>query len=214
MLKADLLKLIEGVEDGAEIDNLIKETDLYKSSLSLDNFKNLINVDENYKRFMDSEKDIHFNKALSTWKENNLKTLIDAEIAKSNPQKSPLELKLEALEKRLEDSEREKTLAEMKAQYKDIFNEKGIPGKIGEFLFNSDRDVLDANITLFENELKELVNKEVAKRYEGNQYTPPKDDRDNVINPWSKATFNLTEQAKILTENPALAETLKASAVK
>lgn len=30
-----------------------------------------------------------------------------------------------------------------------------------------------------------------------------------IINPWKKETFNLTEQAKILKENPALAEQLK-----
>ncbi|MBZ4662775.1 MAG: hypothetical protein JG776_457 [Caloramator sp.] len=33
-----------------------------------------------------------------------------------------------------------------------------------------------------------------------------------IKNPWSKETFNLTEQAKILKENPALAEQLKAAA--
>ncbi|CEI72936.1 phage scaffolding protein [Romboutsia hominis] len=32
---------------------------------------------------------------------------------------------------------------------------------------------------------------------------------NSIVNPWSKETFNLTEQARILKENPALAEQLK-----
>jgi len=32
------------------------------------------------------------------------------------------------------------------------------------------------------------------------------------VNPWKKDTFNLTQQAKILRENPALAARLKAEA--
>ena len=33
-------------------------------------------------------------------------------------------------------------------------------------------------------------------------------------NPWAKETLNLTEQARILTENPNLAATLKAQAAR
>lgn len=32
---------------------------------------------------------------------------------------------------------------------------------------------------------------------------------NSIVNPWSKDSFNLTEQARILRENPALAEQLK-----
>lgn len=39
--------------------------------------------------------------------------------------------------------------------------------------------------------------------------TPP---ANNVKNPWSKEHFNLTQQAKILTEDPELAKQLKAQA--
>ena len=34
------------------------------------------------------------------------------------------------------------------------------------------------------------------------------------VNPWSKATLNLTEQAKIMKSNPGLAARLEASAIK
>ncbi|TCS78777.1 phage scaffolding protein [Tepidibacillus fermentans] len=46
----------------------------------------------------------------------------------------------------------------------------------------------------------------------GGASNPPGGANPTVKNPWAKETFNLTEQAKILKENPALAEQLKAAA--
>lgn len=37
-------------------------------------------------------------------------------------------------------------------------------------------------------------------------------DGGGTVNPWAKASFNLTEQGRIFTENPQLAEQMKASA--
>lgn len=39
-----------------------------------------------------------------------------------------------------------------------------------------------------------------------------KDDKNNAKNPWKKETFNLTEQGRIIRENPDLAKQLMAQA--
>ncbi|WDU82280.1 hypothetical protein [Caloramator sp. Dgby_cultured_2] len=46
----------------------------------------------------------------------------------------------------------------------------------------------------------------------GSGSNPAGGTNSTIKNPWAKETFNLTEQAKILKENPALAEQLKAAA--
>ncbi|MED0681071.1 phage scaffolding protein [Aneurinibacillus thermoaerophilus] len=46
----------------------------------------------------------------------------------------------------------------------------------------------------------------------GRTPNPPKDNQQTVVNPWKKETFNLTEQGRLLRENPELAKQLQESA--
>lgn len=43
-------------------------------------------------------------------------------------------------------------------------------------------------------------------------HTPPNPNEKHTMNPWSKETFNLTEQGKLLRENPELAKQLQETA--
>ena len=76
MLKKDLLKLIEKATDDQDIDELVKDSDLAKSlkesGLTLEAFKEKMKNDKDFKAYMESENDKYHNKALKTWKENNL----------------------------------------------------------------------------------------------------------------------------------------------
>ena len=42
MKKKELLELLNDIEEDGTVDEVLQETDLYKSSLSLDNFKQLV----------------------------------------------------------------------------------------------------------------------------------------------------------------------------
>jgi predicted RNase H-like nuclease (RuvC/YqgF family) len=53
----------------------------------------------------------------------------------------------------------------------------------------------------------------VADPQGGVEVSTPPNSTNTTVNPWSKATFNLTEQMKIARENPTLANSLKASAI-
>ena len=86
MLKKDLLKLIEKATDDQDIDELVKDSDLAKSlkesELTLEAFKEKMKNDKDFKAYMESENDKYHNKALKTWKENNLeKQLADEKAA-------------------------------------------------------------------------------------------------------------------------------------
>ena len=60
MLKKEVLELLKEIEDDAEIDSLLQSTDLFKSAsdkkLTIEEFRELINNDANFKAIIDNEK--------------------------------------------------------------------------------------------------------------------------------------------------------------
>lgn len=211
MLKSELLGLINDVEETADIDEILKNTEIYKAGRSVDSFKELIKSDKDFMALMDSEKDTHHSKALETWKKNNLQKLIDAEILKNNPKKSPLELRLETLEKEYAAEKEARAKAEMIAKVKDTLVEKNIPLQATDWLITGDVETTQANITLFENVMKNYidtnVNAEVEKRFKSGSHIP-KVDKPGVI---TKEQFNKMDyqaRIKIFNEDPELYKNL------
>lgn len=80
MLKKDLLELIKDIEDDKDVDEILATSELATKFGGLDMFKQKINTDKDFKSFMDSEKDKYNSKALETWKQNNLQSLIDEKL--------------------------------------------------------------------------------------------------------------------------------------
>lgn len=160
MLKNELLKLVEGIEESGSIDEVLSNTDLVKgllsSNLNLENFKAKMNEGE-FKGYLDSIKDQHSSKALETWKKNNLQKLIDDEIKKRDPNKTPEQIKIEELEKKFADMEKAKTRAEMTSKYKDVLSEKGVDSKYLKFLLADDEETTTANIEEFVGGLQPMI---------------------------------------------------------
>ena len=154
MKKSELLKLVEGIE-----------TDI-----------DLVEIKE-FKSWLDSEKDKHSSKAINTaldnFKKNDMQKLIDAELLKRNPSKTPEQLKIEELANKIAEMEKAKAKAEMTAKFKDTLVEKNIPSKMIDFLLADSEDVTNANISLFEESMKSYIDKQVENRISDTSYTPP-----------------------------------------
>lgn len=90
MKKKDLLKLIDNIQDEQEIDSLLENSDLAKSlhgrGLTLEAFKEKIKYDKDFRAFIESEKDKYHNKALDTWKRNNLEKELDSFLKRKYPE--------------------------------------------------------------------------------------------------------------------------------
>lgn len=183
MLKKDLLKLIEGIEDEGSVDEVLSQSDFAKSlvssGLTLDAFKEKVE-EPDFKSYLDSIKDTHFIKALDTWKKNNLNKLVEAELLKRNPQKTPEQLKLEEMEQRLNESEKQRKLSDQKARIKGDETYKGIDSKIIDLLVNEDEEITKANLALYVEGNKPFIQAEIEKRLKDNQYTPPNDEVDKA----------------------------------
>jgi hypothetical protein len=182
MNKQELLQLVGEIEDDGSVDEVLSQTELAKTLLSngttLDAFKEKITNDADFKAFMDSEKDKHANKSLDSWKANNLQKLVDAEILKRNPSKSPQELEIENLKKQFEEEKQLRELSEQKSKLKDELKDKNVDPRIIDLLINKDADVTRANVALYLDANKNYVQKEVEKRIKEGQYTPPNSDAE------------------------------------
>lgn len=177
MLKKDLLKLIENIEDEASVDEVLSKSDfaksLLQSGLTLNAFKEKMN-EPDFKSFLDSIKDKHFEKALETWKSNNLQAIINDEVLKATgKKKTPEQLKIEELEKRMLESEAKAKKAERIANYKDVLAEKKIPMEMIEYFLTDDEETTMTRIDNFKTFVDDIVNTSVKEKIASGSYTPP-----------------------------------------
>lgn len=180
MNKKELLKLIESIGDEDQVDEVLSQSDFAKSlltsGLTLDAFKGKIN-DPEFKPYLDSIKDKHFDKALETWKSNNLQTIINDEVLKATgKKKSPEQLKIEELEKKMLESEAKVQRAEKVAKYKDVLAEKKIPMEMIEYFLTDNDETTNTRIDNFKTFVDDIVNTNVKEKIASGSYTPPGDN--------------------------------------
>ena len=177
MNKKELLKIIENLDDEGSVDEVLSGSDfaksLLQSGLTLDAFKGKINEPE-FKSYFDSVKDKHFDKALDTWKTNNLQTIINDEVLKATgKKKSPEQLKIEELEKKMLESESRVQKAEKIAKYKDVLVEKKIPGEMIEYFLTDNDETTNTRIDNFKIFVDDIVSINVKEKIASGSYTPP-----------------------------------------
>lgn len=145
MLKKDLLKLIEKATDDQDIDDLVKDSDLAKSlqasGLTLDAFKGKLKEKE-FKAFIDSENDKYHDKALKTWKENNLEKELDPLIQQKYPDlvTDPVKKELAKLQKELADEKAANARKDLLAQAVKYASDKKLPASVVEKCLGEDFD--------------------------------------------------------------------------
>ncbi|MCG3017519.1 DUF4355 domain-containing protein, partial [Escherichia coli] len=72
------------------------------SAPTIEGVKGFLETDEG-KKLIQPKLDAHFTKSLETWKQNNLEKLVEDEVNKRNPQKTPEQIEVEKLRKEIED---------------------------------------------------------------------------------------------------------------
>lgn len=182
MKKIDLLKLIEGLEDEAdvldtlkdqeEIKGLIKPFDVEK--ITLEDFKKVIAENKEIKGYYASEKDRAVTKGIETFKSNNLQKLIDEELKKkSNEGLSEEAIQLKELQAKFEALEKEKTRSELKGKYTKLLTEKGLNSELVDFVFNEDEQIFNSNVDKINNILQNSINSKTNEILNNNEYIPP-----------------------------------------
>jgi len=171
-------------------------------------------TEEELQKKIESESDKKLDKALKTarekWeKEFNEKLEKEKKEAERLAKLSEKERKEEELNKREE--ELNKRLAEiekkeLKTDAIAILNEKSLPAEFADLLLSENAEGTLENINKFEKSFNDAVAKKVKETLAG---TPPKIKPNNSeVNPWSKEHYNLTEQGRLLKEDPEKAKLL------
>lgn len=182
MKKADLIKLIEGLEDEVDVLDTLKENEEIKglikpfdaSKLALEDFTKLLQENDTIKGYWTSEKNRAVTEGIEGFKKKDMKKLIDEAIkAKSNEGKTPEQIKLEELETKLAEMEKEKTIATNKANYSKILGEKGLSTDLLDFIYADEEAVFNENIDKINTIIQSAVTSSTNKILNNNEYIPP-----------------------------------------
>ncbi|SQB99774.1 Uncharacterised protein [Clostridium paraputrificum] len=112
--------------------------------------------------------------AIAKFKENDMQKLIDEAVkAKSNEGKTPEQIKLEELETKLAEMEKEKTIATNKANYSKVLTEKGLPVDLLDFIYADEEEVFNGNIEKINTILQSAVTSSTNEILNKNEYIPP-----------------------------------------
>lgn len=145
MLKKDLLEKIKNAKDDENINSLLEGTDIEEtfktSGLTLDAFKEKLK-EKDFKAFLESENDKYFNKALGTWKENNLEKELEPFIKEKYPElvKDPMAKKLADLEKQLADEKAANARKDLLNEAMKYAKDKKLPASVVEKCLGEDFD--------------------------------------------------------------------------
>lgn len=177
------------------------------------------------------ELDRHTTKAIESFKEKGLQTLLETKKAEweataekefaakhgiqTDPGLKALQDKIAELEKANVEVQKEKKLAEINSKKANLLSSKKLDHKLSDFITADDAEQLEARINDFSSIIESLVNEKVSAKLKGNRTTPADGISvvDSKANPFMHGQmFNLTKQAQLLKENPQLAAELQAMA--
>lgn len=182
MKKIELLKLIESLEDEADVLDTLKEQEEIKGlikpfdveKITLEDFKKVITDNKEIKGYYTSEKDRAVSKGIETFKSNNLQNLIDEELKKkSNEGLSEEAIQLKELQAKFEALEKKKTISELKGKYTKFLAEKGLNAELVDFVFNEDEEIFNSNVERINNILQNSINLKTNEILNNNEYIPP-----------------------------------------
>lgn len=129
---------------------------------------------EGVERYLDSPEgrkllqprlDQNFTKGLNTWKEKNLDKLIEDEVKKRNPEKTPEQLELDKLRKEIEDERKARNRETLVNKALKVAKEKNLPDGIIDFFIAEDEENTLANLTKLEEEYSKAVQSSVESKF-------------------------------------------------
>lgn len=151
------------------------------NKVNVEGIEHYVTEDEEGKKWFDSVKDKHFNKALDTWKTNNLTKLIDDEVKKKFPSKDEKDIEVENLKVEIEKMKQEKLHEALTSKAIKIASDKNLPLNLVDFFIAQDEEATVNNLKILEESFNKEVQKAVEKRLKNEGYNPPKDTSGNTL---------------------------------
>lgn len=169
-MKYDLEKLKALVEGGdiASIDAYLYKA-IEKEDVAL-----VQKINADVRSVIDADKDRHHAKALETWKANHLDSLVDEEVKKRNPEKTPAEIEVEKLRKEIEDERNARNRETLKnTALKKLSDESlTLESELLNRLIGDDEETTLKHIELVKNLTETVKQSAIDDIYKGNGGNP------------------------------------------
>ena len=158
-----------------------------KDNLTLEELKNIINTNDGFKAWLNSEKDRHFSTSLNTWKENNLAKEVEKEISKRYPAETEEQKKLRDLELKLQSMEQESKMKELKANTMKVINDKKLDSEIIDFVLSDNEEVTNAKIDKLEGLIEKLAAQRLEEKHKNANNTPSTSIGEATLSEYDKS---------------------------
>lgn len=137
------------------------------SAVSPDKVKGFLETGEG-KKLLQPILDKHFSKSLETWKANNLEKIVDEEVRKRNPQKTPEQIEIENLRKEIEAERKARAREALVNKALKVAKEKNLPDGIIDFFIAEDEETTLNNLGKFEETFTKAVQAAVDAKFKEN----------------------------------------------
>jgi hypothetical protein len=157
---ADIKKFLSDNKEQDDVKAYLGEL----SKPTVEGVKGFLDTEEG-KKLIQPKLDSHFTKGLETWKTNNLDKLIDEEVKKRNPSKTPEQLELEKLRKEIEDERKARNRETLVNKALKVAKEKNLPDGIIDFFIADDEETTLTNLTKLEEDYSKAVQSAVEAKF-------------------------------------------------
>lgn len=208
MLKKDLLEKIKALKDDEDINTLLVGTDIetqFKGAEpTLDNFKQKAKTDKDFKAYLESENDKYHNKALSTWKENNLEKELEPFIHAKYPDlvKDPMQKQLLEVQKELAAAKSESAREKLLTQAIKYATEKKMPTGFVEKFLGEDLDSTKANLDVLAVDWAKGIETSMNEKLKANSYVPGGSNPDGTKTSIGASMAAQNNGAKVAISDP------------
>jgi DNA repair exonuclease SbcCD ATPase subunit len=189
----DIKKFLSDNKDQDDVKAYLGEL----SAVSTDKVKGFLDTEEG-KKLLQPRLDQNFHRGLETWKTNNLESIIEEEVKKRNPDKTPEQKKIEELEKKIQDAENARVRGELVNKAFKVADEKSLPKDVIDFFIGEDEDKTLENLSKFEQSYTVALQKAVDEKFKAGGREVPGGDKvdDSVGANFAKSANEPAEQPK------------------
>lgn len=165
--------------------------------LTVEGVTSFISQNVDAKKWFDSEKDKHYNKAFETWKGNNFEKLVDEEIRKRFPEKDVKDIELEKVKAELERIKADALRKELTNKALIVADEKKLPKDLVDYFIGNDEENTTKNLEKLESVFSKHIETLVQERLKKGAYTPPTGGTDDKLSMDDLSNMSIEEINKI-----------------
>jgi len=156
----EIKQFLEQNKENEEVKAFVGEL----SAVSADKVKGFLETEEG-KKLLQPRLDQHFTKGLETWKDNNLEKIVEEEVSKRNPSKTPEQIEVEKLRKEIEAERAARNRETLVNKALKAADEKKLPKDIIDFFIGENEDSTLENLSKLEDSFNAAVQTAVDGKF-------------------------------------------------